>query len=126
MSISSFVRTAAAFLRKTGLPVYFSGQIPESAAFPYITLNGSAPAFGDAAQWTVTAWYRDNRGHAKRLDMADSLRELFPSQGVRLRFPGGAAMLYPSSGSCVTLVSDTNDPYVLGVRLRLTARLYTP
>lgn len=124
MSLSGLTTSLLALLRQTDLPVYLADQIPRGAECPYLTCLPPVPAFGQAAPFTVSAWFREPDAHAQRLALGQRLRALIPEGGAALTFPGGMASLHRADGGFLTLDRDDADPRVLCLRARLTLRLY--
>lgn len=126
MSLSQYQKSVVDLLRQTGLEVYASGQVPDGAAFPFITLSCAYAPFAQSASVTATAWFRGPHAHAQCMEMMDLLCTLIPAKGVLLRFRGGMAALHRAADGFVTLAADETDPQAIGGRMRLNMRLYDP
>lgn len=118
-----YLRAIISHIKRAGLPVY-TGRVPNGAAFPYILLSAAYAPFCQNAAITLTAWFFQSDGHARCVDMLDTLCTLFPEKGEVLLFRGGSVLMTRAAGDFLRLVNDETDPRVIGGRMRLTARIY--
>lgn len=106
-------------LTTSGCAVYAEGQVPEGAAYPYMTYGTTAAPLGEAGEMRVTCWTRD--GAREGLEMAKRLGEILPEKGRLLRYDGGLAVIDLQR---TDLLQDSQDRRVNGCRLRYTIRCY--
>lgn len=125
MSMSGFQQALIALFSKLGIPVYLSGQIPGSAPFPYLCCTMSSTGFCGTIPITATAWFLGRSGTLQRAEVCDQLQVLIPDTGVKLTFTGGTAVLHRAV-DFISLITDDTEPRSLGVRFRLSVKLYDP
>ncbi|MGN0778890.1 MAG: hypothetical protein ACI4MJ_07075 [Aristaeellaceae bacterium] len=124
MSMSAYHRAMMDFLGQLSLPVHLTGLTPDASHFPYLTCTMGSTAFAGPSLLTATAWFLGPDAMADRAALCDRAQELMPESGVSLHFDGGAAVIYRPSGDFITLLTDGEDPRVLGARMRLMVKLY--
>lgn len=74
-----------------GVPVYADGQVPDGAAFPYVTFRLTPAAPGEAGSGWLTCWTMED--HSGCLALADLMVTGLGRHGVLLTFAGGVMQL---------------------------------
>lgn len=131
MSFLSFNAALVSFLQSISAngrtyPAYLVGQVPQDAAFPYITFDmGKGQAFSQlplsATLWLYAPGSSKNK---ERADFLDAAAAAIPETGRRLEWAGGFCMLYRSSGDFLSLMTDPEDSAVIGGRVGYEVTFY--
>ena len=112
------------FLGQLSLPVHLTGLTPDASHFPYLTCTMGCASFAGQTLLTATAWFLGGEANADRATLCDQAQRLIPEGGAQLTFSSGGAMIHRASGDFITLLTDGEDPRVLGARIRLMVKLY--
>lgn len=111
----------ATFWRSFNLPVYLSGNVPDGAAFPYITFECVQGAPFGSTYITANAWFKTVNGasiNAQRATLADSIRTAIPPQGVTLTGDNGFVIIYPNNTNFLSYNDNAGDDSgVKGLRI---------
>ncbi len=102
------------------IAAYVSGEVPDSAVFPYITFEVKAGACFGVGLLTAIVWCKQESGesvHAQRAAILDSIAEAIPASGARLAHPGGMALLHRNTADFISYYDDPTDPTVKGGRV---------
>lgn len=118
-----FNKSLASFWKSFGLEAYLSGNVPDTARFPYITFECVAcPPFGTTII-TANAWFRVAPGYdlnEDRTALADAIRDAIVPEGIRLPADDGFVLLYPDT--MFLSYNDTSDEDgVKGLRIACQA-----
>lgn len=80
------------FFSSFGIPAYTTADVPDDAAFPYLTYEVTLGAFGDTTYPVVELWYQSTSNvpiNAKVQEIDDRCKN-----GAPIRFDGGGATVY--------------------------------
>lgn len=108
-------------------PAYVSGMVPDSAAFPYITYDVTAP---DALGYTVlaaTVWCRKADGFDAQAQCdacLDRIAAGIPVEGVMLAVGDGFALLERNDAEFQSICNDPEDRALIGGRTSCILRHY--
>ena len=122
--MSAFQRALMDFLGQLSLPVHLTGLTPDASHFPYLTCTMGCAPFAGQTLLTATAWFLGGNANAERAALCDQAQRLIPEGGTQLTFSGGGCVIHRAGGDFITLLTDGEDPRVLGARIRLTVKLY--
>lgn len=109
------------------VPAYLSGHVPDGSAFPYITFEVARPdALGETVL-TAFDWHQAVSGlnvNAERTALLDQIAAAIPTEGVKLSFGAGFAILQRNMADFQSYYDDPEEDSVVGGRTSYIVRYY--
>lgn len=109
------------------IPVYYSGAVPTTAEFPYITFDlTSGDPFAQGLN-TAIVWFKRENGVSpipKCAEVMDQIERAIPYEGKKIRAGDGMVVLYRNDVNFQTHIQDAEDSDVWGGRTSYFIRYY--
>lgn len=100
--MEELIRALTARLSVSALPMYLADAVPESAAFPYLTAEVSAPCrMGKPGSVRLTLWATGPNVNQARMVLNTMMTQYFPGRGLVLAGETGRYILLPEPASLV-------------------------
>ena len=116
------------FWGQFGVAAYLAGQVPDDAAFPYITFD---PVAGDAFGTSILTahnWHKVKDGTSvndERAALLDKIAEAIPNKGVRLPLERGFMVLRRNADNFQSYYDDPEAADIKGGRTSYEVYYYT-
>lgn len=109
------------------IPAYFSGYVPNDAAFPYVTYEAVDGEGLSQNVLTAFCWFKAANGYNAREHAAafmDQVKAIITPRGYKLPLQGGFALIYPNGGTFLSYTEDQADHDIIGARVSYEIHYY--
>ena len=117
----------SSFTYGSAIPAYEQGNVPDDAAYPYITYEAVEGAYWGSTFLTAFVWVKKESGvdwQAQRAAILDLIALAIPTCGTTVSFTNGNARLERNPSGFMSYYDDQSDTSVAGGRVSYEISFY--